>query len=177
MVKLTDKEKEYLRSNKELLQKRTLMDFYNKCNIDVDSKKIEVENIGRFTDYFLQRGIDVFKYLRDYIPKYCFFFTTTKNIVIPNYIKRIKYATFYGGMVEKIYIPESIESISAKAFQNCGDLKEIEIAGNLDPFEVAIDAFRNINDNAHIIVYNEELYEFFTEIKELKKYNWNIELR
>ena len=178
MIELNKEEKEYLRSNKNLLQNtRNLMKFYDKCYLDAQKGKLEIDNIGRFTEYFLSKEIDVFKYLREYIPKFCFFFTDLKEVRIPNYIKHIRYGAFFGGMVEKLYIPKSVESISNKAFQNCSDLKEIEFEGTIDPFEIGISAFRNINKNAHIIVHNKELYKFFEEMKEHNRYNWNIELR
>ena len=63
----------------------------------------------------------------------------TKNIILPNSIKKLDYTFYQCRGLERITIPESVETITAETFFECNSLIEVKILGPIT--EIPDDCF------------------------------------
>ena len=108
------------------LSKNDLNEFYKIAIEFIELGTIYCpDNIGDATQMLFNFGIDIFDYI-DYIPPYCFFYTSLEYIEIPKHIKHIDEDAFSYCDITKITIPSNVETVGSFAFHDCDDLKLIK---------------------------------------------------
>lgn len=88
----------------------------NLASTDID--KIVLRDKKLFNHSLLEANV---------IPDYCFFRSNIKNIKLPLSTTSIGAGSFAGSAIDKISIPEGVETIGEYAFYDCPELEEITI--------------------------------------------------
>ena len=78
----------------------------------------------------------------------------TKNIILPEGLKKIGVKTFRNSGIEEIYIPSTVESIGAESFHGCNNLKKVHLCRN----SIAQNKLKITQDDLNIIKPKVVLY-------------------
>lgn len=145
-MKLLEKNIDYIDNLREFdTLPNSLKEFLNQPNVqtafmDADIDKIyyyatRLNNAGLSRDLTLilySLNIDPLRSL-DYIPKYFLSLSDIKNVSIPDNIKTINDAAFWGcDKLVKALMPNTITSIGEIAFSGCDSLEDIKIPANVN---------------------------------------------
>lgn len=99
--------------------------FYGSNNV----KEISIEKANR--SFKLVDGI---LYNYDMTVLYAVINNNSKEIVIPEGVKKVATSAFYGNeTIERVVFPESLKAIGAEAFYGCNSLKELEFKSEKAP--------------------------------------------
>lgn len=113
-IQLNDYEKEFIKDNKNDLEKNNLKSFYNKLSKNYHS-------LGNISAFFLEMGIDIWKYIDTVVDR-----------------------MFEKSDIEHISIPEGITKIGASAFKGCDKLTDVELPSTLKKISKWAFAYTNL---------------------------------
>ncbi len=107
---------------------------------------------GVCSQFLVESGIDIFKYMND-IPLGTFFERTLSSVIIPSNIKNIGPRAFFDTDIEDILIPGNIKIIGHHAFSDCDYLSVIEIEQGVE--KICDGAFTHVGDytNKDVEIY------------------------
>lgn len=135
---------DFLKDYKELFQdKPENLDWTEIYNLA--SARFEVKNYGKFTEFWLNRGVHPEKYLTELPGNFCRG-STIKEFTIPDSVTKICKGAFYEcASLENVVIGNNVTSIDIYAFYGCESLTNIVIPGSVTSIDYK--AFAICGDN------------------------------
>ncbi len=78
-----------------------------------------------------------------------FFYAKAEKVILPPSIRRIEAQAFFASAIKEITLPDSVEFIGEKAFEDCEQLASITLSAKLK--EIGPASFRNCNELSEIV--------------------------
>lgn len=134
-TKISDKLKDFIIDNKDLLNENKFYEFYDKAYDYFynrsDSLHISGRWIGQLSSILLKAGIDPLHYL-DHIPESFLYDSDITSFKIPNHIINIEPYAFTGcKKLTNIELSQGLKYIQTGAFENCSSLTKIILPASI----------------------------------------------
>lgn len=126
MKKLSPEIIEIIKNSQELIEENNFSKLYEK----IYKVSTGFEDISNFTLNLYNVGIDPLKYMNS-IPKHFLAGTNITSFNIPNNIIEIGESAFGYTELESIKIPKNVKTINRSCFEECKNLKDIDL-GNIE---------------------------------------------
>lgn len=147
MIKLTDDEKDFIRSNKDILRKNDIAGFCREANRYLRGEG----TVGRIMQFLIENKVDVFNYL-EVIPDNMFKEAEFDSITIPDHITKIGSNSFANCKnLTSVTIGDSVKTIGDNAFSGCTNLRQLYL-----PNSVRILGSSVFQGDENLIIYAEK---------------------
>lgn len=119
MVNLTEEDKNLIQTYKSLLQKNDIVSFLDKAN-RYDNRS------GHIGAFMLEKGIDIFSNI-DRIPSKFLFEFQLDKVTIPDHIQSIGDLAFGNSELKEVVIGNGVKVIGKHAFSGCEKLTSVTL--------------------------------------------------